>query len=600
MMGPYVTQGSVKVIISIKNKVLTSGVAYKYLDYIIKHLLYFLGVYMRSFCLMLILSSLVFSGGCEKNTANNKTDAEPTTPDIPMPPPLPDPKNLKEAQLTKRAEHLEAIKKPNNLKELRQIAQTIDGGIANIDEAKNIKADEIANRLNKAVIELFNKAEEGAKDLSENFSDALGSSFKKLKQQKNPQQFLKDLAQAQDIVAKGKDVGRVIGEIKNIAFKNKPNNFAAIKIAKPDFDEYQKVHLKNLKERADKKLLAEIPKLAAENDEKMKKEVELFKDITTYDGVKGLKNCGNTCYMNAVFQALFHTPELNRFLQVPFDKIPFAENVNKDQSLLKILHSTFDNYKNASEKGIVDTSSLANARTRDFPKGAQADAQEYMSAFIDKLGEELSLGKLGASLGVDTKNFTLLENYYKAGGGVYTYSLLDRWFRGFFKSTIEKDNGEKDITYESFHLLSLELKNVKDQSLDELYANYSKEEELVDSPGNKSKQLSIEKAPLYLVVQLKRFEVIEGPSPQSNKIVTEISFPLNWQLKTGQGEVNYELYATVLHAGDLGGGHYTADVKAGNAWYHADDSTIKEINAQVVLARNKLVYILFYKKTNGQ
>ena len=56
----------------------------------------------------------------------------------------------------------------------------------------------------------------------------------------------------------------------------------------------------------------------------------------------------------------------------------------------------------------------------------------------------------------------------------------------------------------------------------------------------------------------------------------KVDFPLEWTIKTEEGTVITELYAVALQSGSLDGGHYWANVKAGNNWYEANDSIISQ------------------------
>ena len=93
--------------------------------------------------------------------------------------------------------------------------------------------------------------------------------------------------------------------------------------------------------------------------------------------------------MNSVFQSLFHTPELNRLLQVPLKDIPLAKDISQDANLLKILHDAFTDYINTT-KTSIDTTNLVGSRRAYFPafeEGRQGDAQEFLNALISRLGK---------------------------------------------------------------------------------------------------------------------------------------------------------------------------------------------------------------------
>jgi len=56
----------------------------------------------------------------------------------------------------------------------------------------------------------------------------------------------------------------------------------------------------------------------------------------------------------------------------------------------------------------------------------------------------------------------------------------------------------------------------------------------------------------------------------------------------------YELYAVCNHMGGAFGGHYTANVKVGNAWYCFNDTNVTKIATKDVVTAN--AYTLFWRK----
>lgn len=340
----------------------------------------------------------------------------------------------------------------------------------------------------------------------------------------------------------------------------------------------------------------ELARLAKENDAKLATQLELIENLKVSEKVTGLKNCGNTCFMNSVFQSLFHTPELNRLLQVPLKDIPLAKDISKDANLIKILQEAFEDYRTTAQDAI-DTNKLVSTRRTYFPnfgEGQQGDAQEFLNSFIGRLGEELNVAKkLKLVVSDEYKDrFGFIENYNKAGGS--QYSLVNRWFGGYLKNVLKKKDGQTSTSYDPFNVLSLKFPNDTKGpfKLDKLYEFFSQPEDL----GDFSKTLSVQKAPQNLIVQLSRF--IYDNEGNSKKIDAKVDYPLEWTLKTEDGDVKYELYAVSLHSGSLSGGHYWADIKAGNNWFNANDSTISATTAKEVIGDNNQsnAYLLFYRK----
>ena len=55
----------------------------------------------------------------------------------------------------------------------------------------------------------------------------------------------------------------------------------------------------------------------------------------------------------------------------------------------------------------------------------------------------------------------------------------------------------------------------------------------------------------------------------------------------------YNLYAVIIHDGDLDSGHYYSYCKNQEEWFEFNDSTIKPVLTKKVI-NNKNAYILFY------
>ncbi|KAI4472224.1 ubiquitin carboxyl-terminal hydrolase [Holotrichia oblita] len=109
-----------------------------------------------------------------------------------------------------------------------------------------------------------------------------------------------------------------------------------------------------------------------------------------------------------------------------------------------------------------------------------------------------------------------------------------------------------------------------------------------------TKQFSLERAPMVLCIQLKRFSV------SNNKITKHVQFRSGLELtKYARHRTSvplvYKFVALVTHMGPtVGCGHYTAVAKApcGN-YYQFDDSMVRPISHQAVFSTN--AYIMLYE-----
>ena len=127
-----------------------------------------------------------------------------------------------------------------------------------------------------------------------------------------------------------------------------------------------------------------------------------------------------------------------------------------------------------------------------------------------------------------------------------------------------------------------------------------------------NKTLNIYKAPLYLIIQLKRFKagsdnLILG-SIISKKNESLIDFPISNfninkyikkynsldSLSNEENNYIYDLYAVSQHYGNLNGGHYTTISKSNSNWFKFDDHYVYKIDENNVVDNS--AYMLFYKK----
>ena len=112
-----------------------------------------------------------------------------------------------------------------------------------------------------------------------------------------------------------------------------------------------------------------------------------------------------------------------------------------------------------------------------------------------------------------------------------------------------------------------------------------------------TKRLAFASAPSVLILHLKRFgfDADQGLASKDNRPVT---FGQTLDLKPhmtpdATGYTRYELSAVLEHhGGTVHGGHYTAYVRARDAWWCVSDSNVRKVKLEDVLGRQ--AYVLFY------
>uniref|UniRef100_A0A3B5MTY9 Ubiquitin carboxyl-terminal hydrolase 8 n=1 Tax=Xiphophorus couchianus TaxID=32473 RepID=A0A3B5MTY9_9TELE len=329
----------------------------------------------------------------------------------------------------------------------------------------------------------------------------------------------------------------------------------------------------------------------------------------------GLRNLGNTCYMNSILQCLCNTPRMADY----FNNNLYLEDINRSNILghkgevaeefgviMKALWAGL--YKCISPRDFKSTIGKINDQFAGYD---QQDSQELLLFLMDGLHEDLNKAdnrkryKEEENDHLDDQNAANVAwNKHK----LLNESIIVALFQGQFKSTVQcLTCHRKSRTFETFMYLSLPLASTSKCSLQDCLRLFSKEEKLTDNNKvfcrhckahrDSTKKLEIWKVPPIVLVHLKRFSY-EGRWRQ--KLQTSVDFPLDsldlaqYVIGPKQNLRRYNLYAVSNHYGGLDGGHYTAYCKNSlkQRWYKFDDHEVTEISSSSV--KSSAAYILFY------
>ncbi|KAG8440543.1 hypothetical protein GDO86_006330 [Hymenochirus boettgeri] len=328
----------------------------------------------------------------------------------------------------------------------------------------------------------------------------------------------------------------------------------------------------------------------------------------------GLRNLGNTCYMNSILQCLCNTPHLAEY----FHKNNYQADINRSNLLghkgevaeefgfiMKALWS--GQYKYISPRDFKITIGKTNDQ---FAGNSQQDSQELMLFLMDGLHEDLN--KADNRKRYKEENNDHLTDSQAAESAWFKHkqlneSIIVALFQGQFKSTVQcLTCHKKSRTFEAFMNLSLSLPSTSKCSLQDCLKSFSKEEKLTDNNRfycsncktrrDSLKKMEIWKLPPILLVHLKRFS-FDGRWKQ--KLQTHVDFPLECldlaPYVIGPKSLRkYNLFGVSNHYGCLDGGHYTAYCKNAikQRWFKFDDHEVSEISVSSV--KTSAAYILFY------
>ncbi|KAJ6488088.1 ubiquitin carboxyl-terminal hydrolase 4 [Mycena vulgaris] len=366
-------------------------------------------------------------------------------------------------------------------------------------------------------------------------------------------------------------------------------------------------------------------------------------------GTSGLKNLGNTCYMNAPIQCLSATLPFAQFFANGRWKNavntlnPMGSKGLLSGSFAKLVHSMWSGdlpyiIPMDFRKAVCHLNSQYNGSN-------QHDSQEFLSFLLDGIHEDLNRLLVQPTFTRTPEQEAELERLGPQIASEQEWrlwktrndSVIVDFFQGQFRNRLQCLTCQTtSTTYNVFSILQLPIPHGKSskvplQSCIDAFFNTEilDKDDAWDCPKCKTKrraakQLSLARLPPILVIHLKRFE-IHGRF--SDKIDTFVDYPLKSldltnfmppplppgadksQLnggvpmslddpRTQLPPYKYNLYGVTNHSGNLTSGHYTAYIADRDGWKSCDDSSIRPVEEKQV-ANNQRAYVLFYKRVKN-
>ncbi|GAV58025.1 UCH domain-containing protein [Cephalotus follicularis] len=308
----------------------------------------------------------------------------------------------------------------------------------------------------------------------------------------------------------------------------------------------------------------------------------------------GLRNMGNTCFINAIMQCFIHTVPLVQGLlsynhSSPCDRA--SEGFCIICALLDHIELSFTNSGwMISPSKLVDN---LNYISHCFQRHQQEDAHEFLQCLLDKL-ERCCLDSKSKDDKLSSQDVNLVQQVF---GGRLVSSLRCCCC------------GHCSDTYEPFIDLSLEIDDVdtlpcalesftKVEKIDDLEMKFTCES--CKEKVSVEKRLLLDQAPSIAAFHLKRFKT-DGSSVV--KIHKHMEFPLELDLQlyasasqNSDVGLNYQLYAVVVHTGVTPtSGHYFCYIRSSqDTWHRLDDEKVYRVKEECVLSQD--AYILFYAR----
>ncbi|KAM5132291.1 ubiquitin carboxyl-terminal hydrolase 2 isoform 1-T2 [Mantella aurantiaca] len=332
-------------------------------------------------------------------------------------------------------------------------------------------------------------------------------------------------------------------------------------------------------------------------------------------GLVGLRNLGNTCFMNSILQCLSNSKDLRDYcLQNTYKRDLNSKTCNTAimEEFARLLQAMWTSSVNEVVSPMEFKSQIQRYAPR-FMGYNQQDAQEFLRFLLDGLHNEVN--RVTVKPKPNSQDLDHLPDKEKGRQMWKRYleredSRIVELFVGQLKSSLTcSECGYCSTVYDPFWDLSLPIakKSVSEVSLMECMRLFTKED-VLDGDEKPTccrckvrrkcvKKFTIQKFPKILVLHLKRFS--EGRI-RSSKLSTFVNFPLrDLDLREFSAEHNtqatYNLYAVSNHSGTTMGGHYTAYCKNTNngEWHTFNDSRVTPMSSSQV--RSSDAYVLFYE-----
>ncbi|KAM9294175.1 ubiquitin carboxyl-terminal hydrolase 21 [Gastrophryne carolinensis] len=342
-------------------------------------------------------------------------------------------------------------------------------------------------------------------------------------------------------------------------------------------------------------------------------------------GHVGLRNLGNTCFLNAVLQCLSSTKPLRDYVLRREYRQERGLSCRTPQDLTEAFAEVVATLWSMDAPDATNPARLRAVFQKYVPSFtgySQQDAQEFLKFFMDRIHVEINRKcRKTPSILSDTMRSVSLEPQDSLSDDERANQMWKRYleredskvvdlFVGQLKSCLKcQACGYRSPTFEVFCDLSLPIPKKGFSggkvSLYDCFTLFTKEEELNSENApicdrcrqrtKSTKKLSIQRFPRILVLHLNRFSTTRF---SIKKCSVSVDFPVHrLSLKEFASEKAespvYNLYALCNHSGSVHYGHYTASCKDPSGWYAYNDSRVTPISESQL--QSSEAYVLFYE-----
>uniref|UniRef100_A0A8D2IBR0 Ubiquitin carboxyl-terminal hydrolase 2 n=1 Tax=Urocitellus parryii TaxID=9999 RepID=A0A8D2IBR0_UROPR len=307
------------------------------------------------------------------------------------------------------------------------------------------------------------------------------------------------------------------------------------------------------------------------------------KNSKSAQGLAGLRNLGNTCFMNSILQCLSNTRELRDYCLQRLYMRDLSHTSNAHTTLMEEFAKLIQTIWTSSPNDVVSPSEFKTQIQRYAPRFVgynQQDAQEFLRFLLDGLHNEVN--RVTVRPKSNPENLDHLPDDEK--GRQMWRKYLEREDSRIGGKCTDGKNGCLIAGFELVILLSHPPEPLGLQTC-------------TAAPGPIASVLAMPSVLNSSIPDLKRFS---ESRIRTSKLTTFVNFPLrDLDLREFASENTnhavYNLYAVSNHSGTTMGGHYTAYCRSPvtGEWHTFNDSSVTPMSSSQV--RTSDAYLLFYE-----